>query len=77
MLETLLTDVPWRREVAPEELELVDGHMKIPDKPGLGVELNEAEAAKHPYTPHDLRHYTGALTAIRPPDAVPYWRMGK
>jgi galactonate dehydratase len=75
-LETMLTDVAWRRTVAPEDLELVDGHMLIPDKPGLGLELNEAEAAKHPYTPHDLRHYTGSLTAIRPPDAVPYWHAG-
>ena len=26
-----------------------------------------------PLRAHDLRHYTGALTAIRPPDAIPYW----
>jgi galactonate dehydratase len=75
LLETMTTDVPWRRTVVPEDLEIVEGQMRIPDKPGLGLELNEAEAAKHPYVPHDLRHYTGALTAIRPPDAVPYWRM--
>ncbi len=77
MLETMLTDVPWRKDVAFEDLEIIDGEMRIPEKPGLGLELNEAEAAKHPYMPHDLRHYTGALTAIRPPDAVPYWRLGK
>ena len=73
MLETMVSDVPWRKDVVPENLELADGHMLIPDKPGLGLELNEAEAARHPYVPHDLRHYTGALTAIRPPDAAPYW----
>jgi galactonate dehydratase len=75
LLETMTTDVPWRKAVVPEDLEIVNGYMRIPDKPGLGLELNEAEAARHPYTPHDLRHYTGALTAIRPPDAVPYWRI--
>jgi galactonate dehydratase len=77
MLETVVTDVPWRKDVVREDLEIIDGEMVIPDKPGLGLELNEAEAARHPYVPHDLRHYTGALTAIRPPDAVPYWRLGR
>ena len=39
---------------------------KIGDKPGLGIELNEEECLKHPYTEHHLHHYTGALTDIRP-----------
>jgi galactonate dehydratase len=47
--------------------------MVIPDKPGLGVELDDEAAARYPYTPHDLRHYSGALTDIRPPDAVAYF----
>ena len=46
--------------------EYKDGYMTIPDKPGLGIEINEEECLKHPYTPHTLRHYTGALTDIRP-----------
>jgi galactonate dehydratase len=61
--------------VAPEELELVDGCLIIPEKPGLGIDLNEEAAEAHPYTPHDLRHYTGALTGIRPPDARPYFAV--
>ena len=32
----------------------------------LGIEINEKECLKHPYHPHTLRHYTGALTDIRP-----------
>jgi galactonate dehydratase len=73
MLETMSADVPWRREVVREELRVVDGYMVIPDKPGLGVELDDEAAARYPYTPHDLRHYSGALTDIRPPDAVAYF----
>ena len=34
--------------------------------PGLGIEINEEECLKHPYQTHTLRHYTGALTDIRP-----------
>ena len=33
---------------------------------GLGIEINEEECLKHPYQVHTLRHYTGALTDIRP-----------
>ena len=40
--------------------------MTIPDKPGLGIEINEEECLEHPYQVHTLRHYTGALTDIRP-----------
>jgi galactonate dehydratase len=75
MLETMMTDVPWRADVVPEDLELVDGHLLIPDKPGLGVDLNESEALKHPYIACDLRHYSGALTDIRPADSSVYYRI--
>jgi galactonate dehydratase len=69
-LETMATDVPWRKEVAEEACRFVDGQMSIPDAPGLGVEINEQAMARFPYQVHDLRHYTGALTHIRPPDAA-------
>jgi galactonate dehydratase len=69
-LETMATDVPWRSEVARETCKLVNGEMTIPTTPGLGIEINEEALAAHPYQVHELRHYTGALTAIRPPDAT-------
>ncbi len=69
-LETMATDVPWRAEVARETCRLVNGEMTISDAPGLGVEINEDALAAHPYQVHDLRHYTGALTAIRPMDST-------
>ncbi len=36
-------------------------------------EINEEECLKHPYTVHTLRHYTGALTDIRPPETAFYF----
>ncbi len=66
ILEIMYSDVEWRKAVTDESLEYKDGYMTIPDKPGLGIEINEEECLKHPYTPHTLRHYTGALTDIRP-----------
>jgi galactonate dehydratase len=69
LLETMVTDVPWRQDITTEAIQFEDGYMMIPNRPGLGLELNLEAMARYPYRPHDLRHYTGALTAIRPPDA--------
>ena len=66
ILEIMYSDVAWRKEVTNEALRYEDGFMFISDKPGLGIEINEEECLKHPYQPHTLRHYTGALTDIRP-----------
>ena len=66
ILEIMYSDVDYRKFITDESLEYKDGKIKIGDRPGLGIELNEEECLKHPYTEHNLRHYTGALTDIRP-----------
>lgn len=66
ILEIMYSDVDYRKDITNEDLKYEDGFMFIPDKPGLGIEINEEECLKHPYQPHTLRHYTGALTDIRP-----------
>jgi galactonate dehydratase len=68
-LETFVVDVPWRRELTTEDWGFADGHFKVPTAPGLGVELRKEAFGKYPYKPHGLRHYTGRLTDIRPPDS--------
>jgi galactonate dehydratase len=76
ILETMATDVPWRAEIVPgEDLVLREGWMTIPDRPGLGIELDEAACARHPYRVYDLRHYRGTLTDIRPAKATPFFRV--
>lgn len=66
ILEIMYSDVEWRKDVTNEDLTYKDGYMTIPDKPGLGIDINEEACLAHPYQPHTLRHYTGALTDIRP-----------
>jgi len=66
ILEIMYSDVEWRKDVTNEALEYRDGYITIPDKPGLGIEINEEACLEHPYKTHTLRHYTGALTDIRP-----------
>ena len=45
---------PWRFEVCRNPLQIEDGWLKVPDRPGLGVEFDETAALDHPYEPVDL-----------------------
>ncbi len=40
---------PWEKEIITHPVEVVDGYIDIPDRPGLGVDLNIEEILKHPY----------------------------
>ena len=73
ILEIMYSDVPWRKDVTDEALFYEDGFIKIGDRAGLGIELNEEACLAHPYKEHTLRHYTGALTDIRPPKSEFYF----
>lgn len=42
-------NVAWERELVDEPVEVIDGRIKLPERPGLGVELNWDEIDKHPY----------------------------
>lgn len=39
--------VPWRQELITEPEEIVNGRLALPQKPGLGVELNVEALVKH------------------------------
>ncbi len=47
-LEHRATDVPWRTQVVTGVIPDKDGYIEVPNRPGLGIELNEAEIAQHP-----------------------------
>jgi galactonate dehydratase len=49
--EVMRLDVPWRYDVVDSELALDVGNVLRPTRPGIGIEVNEKEAAKHPYAP--------------------------
>ena len=62
--EVMRSDVPWRDEVVDEALEIRDGHVMPPGRPGIGVEVDERAALRHPYRPEPqlaLRHPDGAV----------------
>lgn len=72
-LETMVDDVPWRHDVTTEHAVLEDGCFILSREPGLGLDLCPDAFTEHPYRPHDLRHYTGDLTAIRPANATSWY----
>jgi galactonate dehydratase len=48
MLERIENDWPGRAEVLTHHLALENGHLVVPDRPGLGVDINEDFVRSHP-----------------------------
>ena len=46
--EFMLKDVPWRDECLSHPLPIVNGHFELPDRPGLGFDVNEEVLQAHP-----------------------------
>ena len=62
--EDMLADVPWRWEVVESSLRTEGGYWLPSDAPGLGVRVNEAEAARHPFQQEVLQ------SAVYAPDGA-------
>jgi len=74
--EIMITDGTFRQNVTNEKVYYQDGFILVPDKPGLGIQVNEEYLKTRPYLPRNLRHYTGTLTDIRPKDDTVYYFKG-
>jgi galactonate dehydratase len=64
--EDMLSDVPWRWEVVQHSLTSENGYWLPNDSPGLGIEVNEQAAARHPFQqevihPLTVRAHDGAV----------------
>ncbi|MCW5978123.1 MAG: mandelate racemase/muconate lactonizing enzyme family protein [Bryobacteraceae bacterium] len=40
---------PWERDIVTHPVEVVDGFVEVPERPGLGIDLNIEEIRRHPY----------------------------
>ena len=74
--EIMLTDGSFRKRITDECVEFDRGCIRIPNRPGLGIEVNESVLAEYPYKPRNLRHYTGNVTDIRPKGDTVYYFKG-
>lgn len=62
--EAIRADVPWRDAVVTTPVSVVAGQVALPVSPGLGIEVDEAAAARHPFEPEVLMqsyHRDGAV----------------
>lgn len=64
--EDMLTDVPWRWDVVRSSLVTQDGYWQMTTAPGLGIEVDEDAAKKHPFEqevlhPTRVRAHDGAI----------------
>jgi galactonate dehydratase len=55
--EAIASDVPWRNEVIVNPVEVVDGSIAPPTRPGLGIDVDEQAAAKYPFKPEAMQRY--------------------
>lgn len=62
-------DAPWKAAVAPPELRIENGYVQVPDGPGIGVVVDEAEAERHPFSVQDLNLMGDNSILERPADA--------
>jgi galactonate dehydratase len=56
--EDMVEDVPWRWEVVEQKPKSERGYWLIPDQPGLGIEVNETAAARHPFAQEVIHSMT-------------------
>lgn len=61
--------VPWFDEIFDHPMHLKDGFWSVPQKVGLGLEINEEAAKKHPYAPEKIP----ALDAILSDGTIANW----
>jgi galactonate dehydratase len=61
--------VPWFSDVCNHPIVMKDGYWDIPQGPGFGVEINEKEAAKHPFEPEKIP----ALDAVLGDGTIANW----
>ena len=62
--EAIRSDVPWRDEVVVNPVEVVEGRVGLPTRPGLGIEVDEAAVGRHPFAQEVLMqpfHRDGAV----------------
>ncbi|APX24372.1 MAG: galactonate dehydratase [Rhodobacteraceae bacterium] len=67
--EEMVGAVPWYDDVVQWPIDRTPGRWDLPEKPGLGLEVNEAEIARHPFEQEVLH----TRNAVMPDGTVVDW----
>jgi L-alanine-DL-glutamate epimerase-like enolase superfamily enzyme len=63
ILEIDMDDVPWKWDLIDQPLDIANGEITVPRRPGWGANVVEAEVAKHPLKGHARPEYLSAMAA--------------
>ena len=67
--EEMVGAVPWYFDVVQGPIKRIDGYWEIPEAVGLGIEVNEAECARHPFAPEVIH----TRNAVMPDGTIVDW----
>jgi galactonate dehydratase len=67
--EEMVGAVPWYFEVVRGPIERIDGFWQVPEAPGLGIEVDEAACARHPFV-QEILH---TQNAVMPDGTIVDW----
>lgn len=67
--EEMVGAVPWYFEVVDSPIKMIDGHWQVPERPGLGIEIDERVCDAHPFAPEVLH----TSNAVMPDGTVVDW----
>jgi galactonate dehydratase len=67
--EEMVGAVPWYFDVVKGPIRRTGGFWQVPDAPGLGVEVDEAECARHPFAPEVIH----TSHAVMPDGTIADW----
>ena len=63
ILEIDMDDVPWKWDLIDQRLDIRDGYLHVPDRPGWGANVVEEAVAAHPLGAHARPEFLSALEA--------------
>ena len=58
--EEMVGAAPWYFDVVEGPIRMIDGFWQVPEAPGLGIEVDEAVCAAHPFAP-EVMHTVNAV----------------
>ncbi len=67
--EEMVGAVPWYFEVVDGPIRMIDGHWQVPERPGLGIEIDERICDAHPFAPEVLH----TSNAVMPDGTIVDW----
>jgi L-alanine-DL-glutamate epimerase-like enolase superfamily enzyme len=61
ILEIDMDDVPWKWDLIDQKLDIANGEITVPKRPGWGANIVESELAKHPVKGHARPEFLSAM----------------